>query len=263
VRDTNSGWLANRLQPHGVTVTRVVTVPDDFAAIDEALSAELARSRPRLILTTGGIGSTPDDLTYEAVAASLGRPLVVATEVERWVGAAVIWTRGQGFDADELFVDHMMKMARIPEGATLLRPRSAYAPGVRVDVDGGIDQPAGATIVVLPGVPSLVEAIFTEAIEPTLVAGRGDPKSVVELEHGFPESVLNRCFVALAERYPDVQLGSYPGSPMLVRLKGRPDAVDAAYAELKEYVAALEAGPAGQQLRRAWAEQVRIAEPQP
>ncbi len=69
VHDANSGWLAERLRVHGVPLTRVSVVPDEHEAIDEALQAELARSRPRLIITSGGIGSTPDDLTYEAVAA--------------------------------------------------------------------------------------------------------------------------------------------------------------------------------------------------
>ena len=73
VHDTNSHWLAGQLQTHGIPLDRVQTVPDTMAAIDEGLRMELGRSRPRLILTSGGIGSTPDDLTMEAVAATLGR----------------------------------------------------------------------------------------------------------------------------------------------------------------------------------------------
>ena len=253
VQDTNSGWLAQRLQAVGIELTRIQTVPDTFAAIDEALRQELARPRPRVVVTTGGIGSTPDDLTYEAVAASLGRDLEVADAIARSVDGAVAWTREQGLEVDAEFVDHMMRMARLPEGATLLRPAHGFAPGVRVDVDGGIDADDGASIVILPGVPSLARAIFTDVVEPTMLADRGLPETVAELTHGFPESVLNRCFARLAERYPDVRLGSYPGAPMIVRLKGDAGRVDAAMAELRAFVADLEAGPAGARLRRAWA----------
>jgi molybdopterin-biosynthesis enzyme MoeA-like protein len=59
VRDTNSGWLAERLRQVGVTLDRVVVVPDDVGAIVETLRAELSRSRPRLVFTSGGIGTTP------------------------------------------------------------------------------------------------------------------------------------------------------------------------------------------------------------
>ena len=254
VQDTNSGWLAQRFQAIGIELTRIQTVPDTFEAIDEALRQELARSRPRVIVTTGGIGSTPDDVTYEAVAASLGRELEVADAVARSVDGAVTWTREQGLDVDAEFVDHMMRMAQLPAGATLLRPAHAFAPGVRVDVDGGIDTDGGASIVILPGVPSLVRGIFADVVEPTMLAGRGHAEAVAELAHGYPESVLNRCFVRLAERYPDVHLGSYPGAPMIVRLKGDAVRVDAAMAELRAFVAELEAGPAGARLRDAWAD---------
>ena len=260
VQDTNSGWLAARLQEHGVPLTRIVTVADTFAAIDEALQVELARSRPRLVLTTGGVGSTPDDLTYEAVAASLGRDVVEVDEVARSVDRAVAWTREQGLDVDDDFVTHMMRMARIPQDATVLRPGAGFAAGVRVDVDGGIDVSDGATIVILPGVPSLVRTIVDEVVAPRLIEGRGQANAVAELTHGFPESVLNRCFATLAARYPDVKVGSYPGAPMVVRLRGRPDLVDAAMAELRAYVRDLEADPAGARLRQAWAQRTTVGE---
>jgi molybdopterin-biosynthesis enzyme MoeA-like protein len=76
VSDANSPCSRSLSANHGVPLSRVQVVPDEMGAIDEALTAELARSRPRLLVTSGGIGSTPDDITYEAVAASLGRELV-------------------------------------------------------------------------------------------------------------------------------------------------------------------------------------------
>ena len=254
VQDTNSGWLAGRLREHGVPLSRIVTVPDDPAAIDDALQRELARSRPRLILTCGGIGSTPDDVTYEAIAASLERPLMVAPELAQRIDASVAWTVRQGVAVGDGFVDHLMRMAMVPEGATLLRRTRGWVPGIRVDVGGGIDDDDGATIVILPGVPSELRGIVDEAVEPDLLAGRGVPDAVEELTHGFPESVLNEAFARLIERYPDVKLGSYPGDPMLVRLRGPAGRVASAMAELRAEVEALASDDAGGRLLRAWEE---------
>lgn len=256
VRDTNSGWLARRLEHHGIEVERIVTVPDTREAIDEALQGELGRSRPRIVLTTGGIGSTPDDLTYEAVAASLGRDLEVADVVAERIHGAVAWTRSHGMEADEEFVDQMMRMARVPEGAVVLRRGSSFAPGIRVDVDGGIDEPGGATVVILPGVPSQLRAIVSEVAEPDLLEGRGRPRTVVEVTHSFPESALNRVFRRLGRKYPDLRIGSYPGLPMLVRLRGDPGEVAAAEAELCGALEDLLATPAGRRLAGAWAERI-------
>ncbi len=252
--DRNSPWLAGRLRDHGVELLRIATVPDEFDAIDESLTAGLSRPRPHLVLTTGGIGSTPDDITYEAVAASLDRPLVVAPEIATKVDRAVSWTVSQGLDVDDEFVDQMMRMARIPAGASLLRPSASWAPGVRVDVDGGIDGPGGATVAILPGVPSHLRSIVTQVLEPDLLADRGEGITTVEIPHGYPESVLNRCFRSIMDAFPDVKLGSYPGEPMIVRLRGRPDRVAAARSEVRSYLDDLADDPAGRRLRRAWAE---------
>jgi molybdenum cofactor synthesis domain-containing protein len=255
-RDANSTWLAGRLRHHGVDLRHVATVPDEFDAIDEALSAALRRSRPHLVLTTGGIGSTPDDITYEAVAASLGRDVELAPGLARKIDSAVSWTVSHGLDVDDEFVEQMMRMARIPAGSQLLRRSGSWAPGVQVDVDGGVDDPDGATIVILPGVPSQLRSIVEEVLEPDILEGRGEPLDVVEVTHGYPESVLNRCLVRLVDRYPDVRVGSYPGEEMVVRLRGRPDRVRAARDEVERYLEELEADPAGARVRRAWAERI-------
>ena len=254
VQDTNSGWLAERLRLHGVALSWLHTVPDSFAAIDEALSTELARSRPRLVITTGGIGSTPDDVTYEAIAASLDRELVVSPVISERIHAALDWTREQGVEVDGEFTRHMMRMARIPQGATLLREHRGWAPGVRIDVDGGVDEDAGATIVVLPGVPSQLRSIVRDAVEPDLLVGRNEARAVAEITHSFPESALNLCFAKVLDRWPDVKLGSYPGLPMLVRLMGPADEVERARQYVATYVDDLEADPAGARLARAWSE---------
>jgi molybdenum cofactor synthesis domain-containing protein len=251
VTDANSPWLADRLRANGVPLTRVHVVPDEFEAIDEALQAELARSRPRVVFTTGGIGSTPDDITYEAVAASLDRGLVEDPVIAERIDQALRWTQAQGVDVDEAFEWHLKRMARVPAGTRLLLDGSGWTPGLAVDVDGGSDGD-GATIVILPGVPHLLRAIIADVVEPNLLVGRNVPPTVVEVEHGFPESALNLTFVELMDRYPDVKLGSYPGDPMLIRLSGDADEVAGAERLVRGALDDLLASPAGARLQQAW-----------
>jgi len=247
VTDTNSPWLADRLRPLGVPLERIHVIPDDTEAIAEALHAELARPRPRVIVTSGGIGSTPDDITYEAVAAALGRELVLDATLAAAMRGIVERTRARGYDVTEAFVDHVMRMARIPAGSRLVAREGGWTPAVCVDVDGGSDAAdgGGATVVVLPGVPSEFRALLGEAVERLLLADRNIVPHVVEITHPFSESLLNETFVAMQERHPQVRLGSYPGRPMIVRLSGPEAEVEAAAALVRGALAALEALGAG------------------
>lgn len=253
VQDTNSGFLAARLQALGVPLDRVITVPDELAAIDEALGMELARARPRLLLTSGGIGSTPDDLTMAAVAAHLDRDLVVDPDIDHAITRALEWTARQGGPVTPGHESAMRRMALVPEGAYLLAGARGLGGGVVVDVDGGADTEEGASIVILPGVPGELRRIMREGIEPQLLAGRGAPQHVAEVTHGYPESTLNPVFDRLVAEFPDVHLGSYPGPECVVRLKGAEERVEAAMALVREALAELEADPGAARLRERWA----------
>ncbi|MBA2530008.1 MAG: competence/damage-inducible protein A, partial [Euzebyales bacterium] len=160
VQDTNSGWLAGRLQVLGLPLDRVVTVPDDHDAIAEALATELARARPRVVLTSGGIGSTPDDLTLEAVARHLGVGLRTDPIIDAQITEALERAAASGMTLGEGHARSMRKMSRVPDGAYLLPGGHGLVPGIAVDVAGGSAAAAGATIVVLPGVPGELRRIM-------------------------------------------------------------------------------------------------------
>jgi len=250
VTDENSPLLARVLRDHGIALSCVHVVADDLAAIDEALSLELSRARPRVVVTSGGVGSTPDDLTFEAVAASLGRELVTDPTIGAKVDGALAWSAEQGFPVSDEFAWHVLRMARIPEGSRLVERSGGWAPGVLVDVEGGSDA-GGATVAILPGVPSEFAALLTEAVAPAVLAGRNPTPYVTELTHRYPESVLNLAFVEVMERHPDVKLGSYPGRPSIVRLSGIRSQVAAAAAHIAAVLAELDASDAGQRLAAA------------
>lgn len=252
VRDTNSGWLAGRLHTLGVPLDRIVTVPDNASAIGEALQAELARSRPRVLLTSGGIGSTPDDLTVESVATSLGVGLRVDPEIDGRITRALEWTTAQGAAVTPEYERAMRKMSWVPEGTWLLPGVGGIAPGIAVDVDGGCHTEGGATIVILPGVPSELERIVRQGVEPALLHGRGAPLHVAEIRHCYPESTLTPLLDRLVCEFGDLHIGSYPDRECVVRLKGSPERVEQAMRLVREFLADLDADPASQRLRAAW-----------
>lgn len=259
VQDTNSAFLAACVRDHGVPLDRVVTVPDDMAAIDEALTTELARGGPRVIVTSGGIGSTPDDITFEAVAAALGQGLVENPVIAERISGALAWQAGLGMDVTDEYRWHMMRMARIPAGGRLIDEDRGWIPGIVVDVQGGSDD-GGASIAILPGVPSEYRRLLNDVITPRLLAGHNPTPAVVEIEHGLPESSLNLLFARLTREHPDVKLGSYPGNPMLIRLSGVPDVVEPAAALVRMGLADLLATPGGAALADAWL--ARFSRPQ-
>jgi nicotinamide-nucleotide amidase len=157
--DTNSLFLTGELEAIGIRVVRKACVGDAW----DDLLAELryALGRAPLLLVTGGLGPTEDDRTKEAVAALLGRRLVRDEEIlarlkERW--------RKRGREMPEV----NSKQADVVEGAVVLPNRRGTAPAYLIEADG-------KAIVLLPGVPVEMKAIFTESVLPHLTRGETPP----------------------------------------------------------------------------------------
>jgi molybdenum cofactor synthesis domain-containing protein len=90
-RDTNAGELARSLTGMGVAVRRIQALPDDLDAVREAFATALERAD--LVVSTGGLGPTPDDLTREAIAAVTGEEPAVDADLEAWLRGPVVATR--------------------------------------------------------------------------------------------------------------------------------------------------------------------------
>ena len=153
--DTNSGELARSLVAHGVTVTRVSNLPDDQPVVVEALRAALGRAD--IVVTTGGLGPTPDDLTREAVAELCGEPLSVDSTTLAWLEA--LWARRRlPFPATNV------KQAWTIPSATSLPNPNGTAPG------WWVDRPGGAVIITLPGPPREMRPMWAAEVLPRLEA---------------------------------------------------------------------------------------------
>ncbi len=251
VRDTNSGWLAGRLHALGIPLDRVSVVPDTTEAIVEALTAELPRDRPRVVFTSGGIGTTPDDRTMLAVARFLGVDLVTDPDIGRMVDGIIERLESRGQEVDRAQRAALAKLARVPEGASSVTGPGGDVPSARVDIDGGPQVDGGLAIIVLPGVPSQFRDLVTE-LESTLLAGRGVVAHVEELHHTFPESLLTPLLEDLEQRVPDVRIGSYPGPENTLRVQGDADAVGPVVEELRAAIDRLAGDPHMRHLAERW-----------
>jgi competence/damage-inducible protein CinA-like protein len=161
VADRNGPWLAEQLRQLGVDVGHVVVVGDRREDLLDALRF-LAGTGVALVVTSGGLGPTADDLTAEVVGDFQGRPSAVDPALERRIGAIVEWlTARRGWRADpEAMAAGIRKQARVPQGATVLEPVGT-APGLVVPPAEGR---TGPTVLVLPGPPSELQGMWPAAV---------------------------------------------------------------------------------------------------
>ena len=155
--DTNSLRLAAVLERHGIELVFKAVVGDDAPAIGEALADALRRAE--LVLVSGGLGPTADDVTREACAAALERPL--AEDPGVW--AAI---RDRFATIGRVASENNRRQAMVIAGATVLRNPRGTAPGQRVDH-------AGRTVFLLPGVPFELDELVALHLEPWLAEGGG------------------------------------------------------------------------------------------
>ncbi len=178
VQDTNTYWLIRSVTALGARVNRAAIIRDDYDHIASELLAALQRG-PRLILTTGGLGPTEDDLTLRAIARALNLELREDPEALEMVRQryAYLASIRPNFSAE--LNAARRKMALFPVGAKPLRNPEGAAPGMVLDAPSA--HPDGiTTIVALPGVPVEMKAIFNTSLQPILARTIG---SGVYMEH--------------------------------------------------------------------------------
>lgn len=183
VVDTNAPFLTRELRAIGVTLKRILTIPDEVDEIAEAVKE--FRPRYDVVFTSGGVGPTHDDVTMEGIAKGLGRRLVRHPAIEGRLR--------------EFYKEHVndarLKMSEVPEGAELLVDGRLGFPTVKCE-----------NFYILPGIPELFEQKF-EALRERFTATPYTLRVVYTREgEGSIAEHLNATLAA----FPDLLLGSYP-----------------------------------------------------
>ena len=204
VIDTNSAEIAERLFSQGIEVVAVLKVGDDQEQLLWAFTQ--ARNLGDLVIGTGGLGPTSDDLTTELVAEFLNRKLkqdqqIVDSLKRRFGARGIAWT------------DNNLKQARFPEGSTIIPNRLGTAPGFRIAMA------PGKTLIWLSGVPQEMAAMLNETVMPWVAQQRGDLEQISACTfkiHGLTESKLDDILQAVElgsqaklsfrAHYPDLSL---------------------------------------------------------
>ncbi len=152
-RDTNAGDLARELTRFGVRINRITALPDQLETVRAAFEGALERSD--LVISTGGLGPTPDDLTREAIAAALGETPEVDALLEQWLRS--LWERRR-----MPFATINLKQAWLIPSATAIPNPNGTAPGWWVDARGG------RVIVAMPGPPREMRPMWETSVLPRL-----------------------------------------------------------------------------------------------
>lgn len=219
-RDSNMHFLAKELTRTGIDLKETRVVSDDQQAIIGAVRA--LSSAYDTVFTSGGIGPTHDDITAECVAAAFDTPISIRDDARALLAAHYKRTGAELNDA-------RLRMARIPDGATLIDNPVSVAPGFTIQ-----------NVHVMAGVPAVFEAMVASVL-PTLTGGQPLLSQTLRVERG--EGEIAGPLADLAADFPDLSIGSYPfqsngvyGAHIVIR--GQDGAqVDAAMTRLSETVA--------------------------
>ncbi len=212
--DKNIAQVASWLQVQGIRLSEVRVVADDEDRIAEAFNA--LRERNDYIFTTGGIGPTHDDITVDAIAKALGVDVIIHPEAR-----AIL----EKYYADKGGLNEgRLRMARVPEGAELIRNRMSGAPGIRL-----------GNIFLMAGVPHITAGML-DSLTGELEGGA--PLIAATVGGFIPESEVAVMLRKVEQRHEQCQIGSYPffkqgkvGSNFVVRSTEQA-ALDACMADL-------------------------------
>jgi molybdenum cofactor synthesis domain-containing protein len=223
-KDANLHYLATGLTAIGIRLMEARVVPDIAARIIEAVNA--LRAAYDYVFTTGGIGPTHDDITSETVAEAFGVKLIKHPK------AVELLTQHYG---EANLTEARLRMAHVPEGASLIDNPVSTAPGFRI-----------GNVYVLAGVPAICQAMF-DGLKGGL--SRGDPVHSKTVSAHVGEGVIARDLGALQQRYLGLDIGSYPffrqgkfGASFVIRGTDE-EQIGRAAAELRSIIRALNAEP--------------------
>ncbi len=212
--DLNGPFLARELTELGVRVERILLVPDDPAILADDLREAIGRAD--LVISSGGLGPTADDLTVRVAAGVFGRGVIRDPEARRRMEEVVRARYGKGHPIP----DNFFKQAEVIEGSEVLLNPAGLAPGMVVTTERGF-------LAVLPGVPRELEALYHEAVAPRVCARfRLTPPRIFRAKIlGVPESWAEARIQGLGLDFERLEYGiaAKPGDLTIKLTAARPE----------------------------------------
>ena len=206
VLDTNTHWLTNQIVALGGIVSERMTIRDETNAIVSAVN-RLLEDKLDLVITSGGLGPTYDDITVKSIAQALDLPLVLNSQALDIVRSRYLYLFEQGRVPTSEVTPAREKMAWVPEGALILDNKVGSAPGVDIKVQG-----TPTHFICLPGVPSELKNMFEESVLPLIkprlpedLAGYYQKIVAIKIRD---ESLFSPIIDAVASEYPSTYIKS-------------------------------------------------------
>jgi molybdenum cofactor synthesis domain-containing protein len=232
--------MAKRIARYGHHLRRITTVEDDLNVISNTLK-EILKRNPDIIITSGGLGPTFDDMTLEGIANGLERKLELNDQALNSIKKAYKNAHERGILKLEGMTKERKKMAYLPQGAIPLPNRVGTAPGVKI-------HEKKKTIFILPGVPSEMKSIFRNIINPILKEKKGKFIEKGFLFSGIGESQIAPYTADLERKFPQLWIKTHPkiGLSVLVEVsitafnvKNGEELIDKALKELRDIISDL------------------------
>lgn len=231
IQDTNSVWIAQQIANMGGAVRRITILGDEIEEIVGALREAIERGT-EILITTGGLGPTPDDLTVAAIARLVGcRAVVHEPTLESYL-------RRRGISRREEAPPNLVKMATVPEVSEVFHNPAGWAPCLRT-VCGQ------AVLFTLPGPPREVMPLFLQYVGPAIAASLPGKTAVQRVAVVLPESELSGPMQEVMRRFPTCYLKAYvalrpvPGHPLPLDVVARGEDEGSARETLRQAIACL------------------------
>ncbi len=202
VNDTNASWIASKLIEAGISIKKIVCVGDDVKAIATALTE--SSNRAEIVLVTGGLGPTEDDLTAKAAALAANDRITLNTtaldEIQNYF-------KKKGWRMPEI----NRKQAELPSKAEIIENTAGTAPGFSMDM-------GNCMLAFMPGVPHEMKKMFQTGVKPLIASRFGHKEEILSEKitvFGLPEAEVNLRLKGFNEKFSGLTLGYRANFPLI------------------------------------------------
>ncbi len=195
IQDTNASWLADRLTHAGANLRRITGVPDEPSELEAVVEDAVARSTG-LVVTTGGLGPTPDDLTVATLTSAAG------CGVTHDPAAVADYRKRRDIAEDEALPPNLQKMATVPDTARVFINPAGWAPAFLLSIDGTV-------IFAMPGPPREMKAIYESHLGPLAERWYSGRTATQRIRVEMFESQVSPLLEEVMNRYPSAYLKAY------------------------------------------------------